>query len=119
MDTVDSRPSEGHFAATLAAKLTVSEPGWLAAHTHCDTEKRVWRRSVRSYFTGLRDDAGRRPGKEADIRFLLGQVQSARSEILAKARFDVDSQHRDAILELYDRAVLELETKLGKSEERR
>jgi len=45
--------------------------------------------------------------RDEDVRFLLSQLESARSAIAAKARFNTDQQ-RDIVLQLYDQLAATL-----------
>jgi hypothetical protein len=118
IESANTRAEDGHFAAKLTAKLAVSEPCWLAIRV--DTAHKneygadLFAHTSPVYVTV----GGRLPENSEDVRYLLGQVESARSEIAAKARFNADAERVD-ILGLYDQAIADLETKLGKSAQNR
>jgi hypothetical protein len=118
VETANSRAEAEHFEAKLTARLDVSEPCWLAARVDT-TQKNEYGAELFAHTSPVYITmGGRLPGKSEDIRYLLGQLESARSEILAKAQFNADAE-RAAILELYEQAIAHLETKLGKSAQNR
>jgi len=113
VETVSTRLVDGHYEARLRLKLHVSEPGWLAARVASST-KTEYGYPLFAHTSAVYTTIGDRTIQlENDLRFLLGQVESARSAIAAEARLDTDAQ-RNAVLGLYDRTIADLRSKLNK-----
>jgi hypothetical protein len=93
-------------------KHRISEPGWLATRVTSSAKSEygnpLFAHTSAVYVTV----GGRRIQLENEVRYLLGQLESARRAITANARFDTDSQ-RDDVLGLYDRAITELNSRRG------
>jgi hypothetical protein len=118
VESVHTRPVDKHFEARMSTKLSIAAPGWLAVRVST-TQKNEYGAELFAHSSPIYiTHQGRRVQLESDLRFLLGQVASARSEITAKARFDNESQRKD-VLQIYDRAIGELETRLGNLKETR
>jgi hypothetical protein len=113
IETVPTRPVDGHYAARLRVKLPVSEPGWIAARISPSAKTEYGNPLFAHTSAVYTTVGGRRIQIETDVRFLLGQLESARSAIAANARFETDSQ-REAVLSAYDRATSDLRDKLAK-----
>ena len=113
VESAPARADNGHFEAKLDVSVTTSEPGWLAART-TTTAKNEYAQLLFAHTSAVYVTvAGHTISREEDVRFLLGQVESARSAIVAKAQFDTDQQ-RDSVLKLYDQAAADLRTRLRK-----
>jgi hypothetical protein len=113
VETAMTRPEDGHFEATLSLAVTASEPCWLAARITSDRKNEygsvLFAHTSPVYITRQ----GRTVCQEPDVRFLMTQVEFARSEIMARGKFDTDSQ-RGAIIGLYDHAMVDLKDRLAR-----
>jgi hypothetical protein len=113
VETAPTRPVDGHFEAQLRLRRPMSEPGWLAVRVN-STAKNEYGQPLFAHSSAVYTTlGGRRIQLIDDVRFLLSQLESARSAIAANARFDTDAQ-RDAVLGLYDRAMEDLRGRLAK-----
>jgi hypothetical protein len=112
VESAPARAADGHFEAKLEIRDTASEPGWLATRT-TTTAKNEYGPPLFAHTSAVYVTvAGRTICREDDVRYLLSQVESARSAIAANARFDSDQQRRSA-LDLYDQSVIALRAKLS------
>lgn len=113
VESTPARVVDGHFEAKLEVSATASEPGWLATRT-TTTAKNEYGQPIFAHTSAVYVTvAGRTICREGDVRFLLSQVESARSAIAAKAQFDTDQQRR-SVLELYEQSAVALRAKLSK-----
>ncbi len=102
-----TRSVADHFEARLRSKLPVTEPCWLAVRINTAAQNEygqpLFAHSSAVYVTV----AGQTVRINEDVRFLLRELESARSAIAARAHFETDAQRTD-ILEPYDRAMARL-----------
>ena len=111
IESVPPKSNESHHDARLRQKLTITEPCWLAARV-VSTAKNEYGQPLFAHTSPVYVTyKGRTIQQAEDVRYLLGQLDSARSAIAAKAKFDTDTQ-RDSVLQLYDRAAAELQRRL-------
>jgi hypothetical protein len=107
LESVATRLRDGHYESQLETKLDIAEPCWLAARV-TTANKTEYGYPLFAHTSPVYVTVGGRSVRVVeDVRFLLGELESARSAIVAKAHFDNDSQ-RDQVLGLYDEAITKL-----------
>jgi hypothetical protein len=112
VESATARSAGGHFEAAIDVRHAVSEPGWLAARITASAKNEyaqpLFAHTSPVYLTV----AGRTITREGDLRFLLSQVESARSAVVENAKFDT-SQQQNNVLNLYDQAIADLQARLS------
>ncbi len=112
IESATAQTSAFGFSFNLNVRVNAEEPCWLAART-TTTAKNEYGQPLFAHTSAIYITvAGRTISRDEDVRFLLSQLESARSTIAAKARFDTDRQ-RDSVLQLYDQSAATLRSKLG------
>jgi hypothetical protein len=113
VESAPARAEGGHFEAALGSELRVTEPCWLAARV-ATTNKTEYGYPIFAHTSPVYVTMGDRLVEVAeDMRFLLGELEAARSAVAAKARFDTDA-HREQVLGIYDAAIERMNSRLPK-----
>jgi hypothetical protein len=111
VESVGARAADGFFEAALDMRRSINQPCWLAARINT-TAKNEYDQAVFGHTSPVYVSVAGRGVRNADaLRSLLQEVQSSRSVIAEKAQFNKDAERAD-ILGTYDRAIVELESRL-------
>lgn len=111
IEPVRARRVGQHFEAVLETELRVDGPCWVAVRVvgggKTEYGKQLFAHSSPVYI----QVAGRSVQIAQDLRYLVREMQSARSIIATHGHFDNDTQRRE-VLGIYDRGIEELRARL-------